>query len=375
MVMLKLLRVRWSGGSTDLMDSLIMQVNPKKKGQATESGVENRKKPAIPAGRPKDVSPRSKKTHTLTGSRDLQSIAAELSGGKVVPTRTVSIPATRTLSIDDIVRKHASETPEVFGLSRESLKAIPRIRDEEESNSLEAAMKGSVLLLERLDSLQSTSGRSPSSMGPPVPPKPSSNGVAHSSDSHTIVSLTSSESWESLKRKIERDNDPQMLVAKYLRSRRLNRCITLERPGQTGQVLSYAEVGDPQGYPVLVFLGLGCVRYLIALYDELARAEGIRLICIDRWGLGKSQDVPAESRGLLEWANAVKEVMDRLNIDKFGILAHSAGVPYALATALKLKERVVGTIHLLAPWVNMEVDGSEQERIADSVIEMSTKVT
>jgi len=232
-------------------------------------------------------------------------------------------------------------------------------RGDEGRDSLEAAMQGSVLMLERLDSLQSTSERSCSSTGPPFPPKPSSSGPTYSSDGHTIVSLASSESWESLKRKMERDDDPQTSIARYLRSRRLNRYITLERPGQAGQVLSYAEVGDPQGYPVLVFLGLGCVRYLIALYDELARAEGIRLICIDRWGLGKSQDVPPESRGLLEWGNVVKEIMDRLEVDKFGILAHSAGVPYALATALKLKERVVGTIHLLAPWVNMEVDGSE----------------
>jgi hypothetical protein len=271
------------------------------------------------------------------------------------------MPPTRTLSIDDIVRKHASETPEVFGLSRESLKRKQVVNEEEGRDSLEAAMKGSVLMLQRLDSLQSSSGQSSSTTGPTVPPKSSPGRPPHGSDSQTIVSLTSSESWESLKRKIERDDDPQVSIARYLRSRRLNRYITLERPGQAGQVLSYAEVGDPVGYPVVVFLGLGCVRYLIALYNEIARTEGIRLICIDRWGLGKSQDVPPESRGLLEWANAVKEIMDRLRIDKFGILAHSAGVPYALATALKLKDRVIGTIHLLAPWVNMEVDGSKQQ--------------
>jgi hypothetical protein len=354
-----------------LMDSLILQVNPKKKGHTITPEAEATKKPSPGARRQEQTSVESRMNHKHTGCRDLHSIAAELSGGKVVPIRTASIPATRTLSIDDIVRKHASETPEVFGLSREGMNAKLIAKDDEGRDSLESAMKGSVLMLERLDSLQSISGRSSSSTGPPVPPKPSSNRPTQSSDSHTIVSLTSSESWESLKRKIERDDDPQTTVTKYLRSRRLNRYITLERPGQTGQVLSYAEVGDPQGYPVLVFLGLGCVRYLIALYDELARAEGIRLICVDRWGLGKSQDVPTESRGLLEWANVVKEIMDRLKIDKFGILAHSAGVPYALATALKLKERIVGTIHLLAPWVNMEVDGTKHEGSLTDVMKVS----
>lgn len=33
----------------------------------------------------------------------------------------------------------------------------------------------------------------------------------------------------------------------------------------------------------MVFLGLGCVRYLTALYDEMAIALNLRLICIDRY--------------------------------------------------------------------------------------------
>ena len=40
-----------------------------------------------------------------------------------------------------------------------------------------------------------------------------------------------------------------------------------------------------------------------------------------------------------------------LNIDKFSLLAHSAGAVYALATALRLPQHVHGTIHLLAPWI------------------------
>lgn len=183
---------------------------------------------------------------------------------------------------------------------------------------------------------------------------------AATASSDTKVSLASSNSWKSLKRRLDNDDNPDHAISRYLKSRRLNRIVTLKRPGQAGQVLSVAEAGDPEGYPVLVFLGLGCVRYLIALYDEVARGDNIRLICIDRWGLGKSQEVAPEQRGLLEWADVVKEVMDQIEVLTFGMMAHSAGVPYALATALKMKDRVSGTIHLLAPWVNIDVDGGER---------------
>lgn len=41
-------------------------------------------------------------------------------------------------------------------------------------------------------------------------------------------------------------------------------------------------IGKETGRPVVVFLGLGCVRYLTALYDEMAIALNLRLICVDR---------------------------------------------------------------------------------------------
>jgi pimeloyl-ACP methyl ester carboxylesterase len=123
--------------------------------------------------------------------------------------------------------------------------------------------------------------------------------------------------------------------------------------------VSLADVGLSSGRPVLLYLGLGCVRYIIGLYDEMAEALGIRLLCVDRWGLGRTTDVPSEKRGMLEWAGVVEEVMDHLGIDDFGVIAHSAGAPYALASALKLSDRIHGSVHLLAPWVSQSVDGGE----------------
>jgi len=140
-------------------------------------------------------------------------------------------------------------------------------------------------------------------------------------------------------------------------SPRLTRLVTLTRAPYKLHTVSLSDVGAPDGHPVVVFLGLGGVRYLTALYDGLAQSLGLRLICIDRFGLGKSDDVPEDKRGFLAWAGVVEEVADRLNLHRFSVLAHSAGSPYAMATSLLLGERVLGSVNLLAPWVGLEVDG------------------
>ncbi|KAL5639076.1 hypothetical protein ACGC1H_006558 [Rhizoctonia solani] len=156
---------------------------------------------------------------------------------------------------------------------------------------------------------------------------------------------------------VVRAGDPTMEMAQYLRSPRLTRLLTLRRPAHAGLTVSLADVGSLTGRPVIIYLGLGCVRYLVALYDEMAEALNLRLICIDRWGLGRTSDVPTDKRGLLEWAGVVEEVADTLGLGRYSVLAHSAGAPYALAGSLKAGERVMGSVHLLAPWVSMAVDG------------------
>lgn len=47
----------------------------------------------------------------------------------------------------------------------------------------------------------------------------------------------------------------------------------------------------------------------------------------------------------------IQAICKHLSIQKFSLLAHSAGAIYALATALKMPTRIHGKIHLLAPWI------------------------
>jgi hypothetical protein len=187
--------------------------------------------------------------------------------------------------------------------------------------------------------------------------RPRSHSRLSRSNNSPIRSRPSSILSKDMARRSEEEDREQL--AAYLRSHRLTRLINVRHPCVVGQQVSIADVGDSAGYPVLVFLGLGSVRYLVALFDEIAAAHRIRLICIDRWGLGRSTEVPSSSRGMREWACVVEDVMDQMGVKRFAMLAHSAGTPYALATALHMPSRVMGKIHLLSPWVSVEVAGSE----------------
>jgi len=59
----------------------------------------------------------------------------------------------------------------------------------------------------------------------------------------------------------------------------------------------------------------------------------------NRPGLGESSQ--QLGRTILDWPNDVAELVDALHIDRFAIVSHSGGTPYALACAWRLSERVI----------------------------------
>jgi hypothetical protein len=75
-------------------------------------------------------------------------------------------------------------------------------------------------------------------------------------------------------------------IAEYLRSVRLTTLLKLTRSPHASVenplVVSLSDLGCSTGYPLVIFLGLGGVRYVSGLYDEMAECLGIRLITIDR---------------------------------------------------------------------------------------------
>jgi pimeloyl-ACP methyl ester carboxylesterase len=107
-----------------------------------------------------------------------------------------------------------------------------------------------------------------------------------------------------------------------------------------GRRLGYDERGARDGKPVFYFHGSPSSRLESALYlsDDLLEPMDIRLIAVDRPGLGLSDFQP--KRRLLDWPQDVLALADHLKIERFAILAYSLGGPYGLACAFAIPQRL-----------------------------------
>jgi len=116
-----------------------------------------------------------------------------------------------------------------------------------------------------------------------------------------------------------------------------------------GRRLGYAEYGDPRGRPILFFHGLGTSRVICPPDDELARDLSVRLISVDRPGIGLSDARPG--RRLLDWPADVAQLADRLGLGRFAVVGWSGGGAYAAACGFMLADRLrlVGLVSTPAP--------------------------
>lgn len=116
-----------------------------------------------------------------------------------------------------------------------------------------------------------------------------------------------------------------------------------------GRRLGYAEFGAPAGSPVLFFHGFGTTRLVCPPDEEVANELDVRLIAVDRPGIGISDARPG--RRLLDWPADVAALADELGLADFSVVGWSGGGPYALACGYRLAERVraVGLISAPAP--------------------------
>lgn len=107
-----------------------------------------------------------------------------------------------------------------------------------------------------------------------------------------------------------------------------------------GRRLGYDERGSSDGSPLFYFHGSPSSRVESELYisEEALLAQNVRLIAVDRPGMGLSDFQP--NRRLLDWSQDVIALANRLNIERFSILAYSLGGPYGLACALAIPQRL-----------------------------------
>jgi pimeloyl-ACP methyl ester carboxylesterase len=105
-----------------------------------------------------------------------------------------------------------------------------------------------------------------------------------------------------------------------------------------GRTLGYAEYGRADGKALFYFHGLPGARLEAQFLAEPATQAGVRLIGIDRPGMGLSTF--KANRHFLDWPDDVVELADRLRIDHFSVAGLSGGSPYVLACAYKISHRL-----------------------------------
>jgi pimeloyl-ACP methyl ester carboxylesterase len=105
-----------------------------------------------------------------------------------------------------------------------------------------------------------------------------------------------------------------------------------------GRMLGYAEYGPIEGTPVFFFHGYPGTRLEAGFWAPAAVQAGVRLIAVDRPGVGFSSF--QTNRRLLDWPDDVVALASHLAIDRFAVVGFSGGGPYALACACKIPDRL-----------------------------------
>ncbi|WP_017597303.1 alpha/beta fold hydrolase [Nocardiopsis lucentensis] len=108
-----------------------------------------------------------------------------------------------------------------------------------------------------------------------------------------------------------------------------------ERLGETvltdGRTLAWAEWGPRDGVPVLLVPGAATSR-LLGIGAGAAEALGVRLVCVDRPGLGASS--PAPGRTFADFADDVADLARRRGLGRVPVVGNSQGAPFALACTI-----------------------------------------
>jgi pimeloyl-ACP methyl ester carboxylesterase len=114
-----------------------------------------------------------------------------------------------------------------------------------------------------------------------------------------------------------------------------------------GRQLTYLEVGDPTGPLVLHNHGGPSSRLEANLLAGAATKHKLRLVCVDRPGMGQSSAQSA--RSYAGWADDLVAVADALGAQQFGVTGWSEGGPWALAAAAYIDTARLRHVSSIAP--------------------------
>jgi pimeloyl-ACP methyl ester carboxylesterase len=114
-----------------------------------------------------------------------------------------------------------------------------------------------------------------------------------------------------------------------------------------GRRLAYLEVGDPDGPLVIHNHGGPSSRLEARLFADSASKNRLRMVCVDRPGIGQSSRQKARSYS--GWADDLVAVADALGYQEFGVTGWSEGGPWALAAAAYIDPARLRHVSSIAP--------------------------
>ncbi|KAL5336979.1 Alpha/Beta hydrolase protein [Aspergillus crustosus] len=136
----------------------------------------------------------------------------------------------------------------------------------------------------------------------------------------------------------------------FICDRRFHRRITLDT--QHGPLnVSYADIGCATGPTLLYLPGMFASRYLGIPMHLMAERAGVRLVVVDRPGMGASTNVEPGDR-IAVWLDMLPRLLAHLNIQRVNLVSHSAGAIFLLNTWARYRELIAPVVTLLAPWVD-----------------------
>ncbi|KAI9739349.1 MAG: hypothetical protein M1834_007562 [Cirrosporium novae-zelandiae] len=131
--------------------------------------------------------------------------------------------------------------------------------------------------------------------------------------------------------------------------------------------VSYSLAGSLDSPRTLFIIpGMYGSRYLNTVYDRLAQEHKIRLLCLDRPGLGGSAAVPLAQR-IPAWLEIVQRIFNYHGIRHVSILSHCAGTIYLLNFLIHLRHYLDPerpSVTLFSPWVHYDHSGVGFLRLA-----------
>lgn len=123
--------------------------------------------------------------------------------------------------------------------------------------------------------------------------------------------------------------------------------------------VSFAEMGCATGPALLFIPGMFASRYVGIPLHPIAERAGVRLLVVDRPGMGASTDVPLNKR-IAAWVDLLPRLLAHLGITRVNLVAHSNGTVYLLNTWAQCRELVGPEITLLGILLHPSLEGEKK---------------